>query len=65
LLRESARCGGGSDARVGLRCLGQTRVTPFPALTAADVERLSLPGKQIELVRGQLVVREPPGTRLG
>ena len=32
------------------------------ALTAADVERLSLPGKQVELVRGQLVVREPPGT---
>ncbi len=31
-------------------------------LTAADVERLSLPGKQVELVRGQLVVREPPGT---
>ena len=31
-------------------------------LTAADVERVSLPGKQVELVRGQLVVREPPGT---
>ena len=31
-------------------------------LTAADVERLSLPGKQVELVRGRLVVREPPGT---
>ena len=34
-------------------------------LTAADVERLSLPGKQVELVRGRLVVREPPGTRHG
>jgi Uma2 family endonuclease len=34
-------------------------------LTAADVERMSLPGKQIELVRGQLIVREPPGTRHG
>ena len=34
-------------------------------LTAADVERLALPGKQVELVRGQLVVREPPGTRHG
>ncbi len=26
---------------------------------------MSLPGKQVELVRGQLVVREPPGTRHG
>jgi Uma2 family endonuclease len=34
-------------------------------LTAADVERISLPGKQVELVRGQLLVREPPGTRHG
>jgi Uma2 family endonuclease len=34
-------------------------------LTAADVERLSLPDKQVELVRGRLVVREPPGTRHG
>jgi len=32
------------------------------ALTAADLERVSLPGKQVELVRGRLVVREPPGT---
>ena len=37
-------------------------VNTSAALTAADVERLSLPGKQVELVRGQLVVREPPGT---
>src|SRR2546425_13345931 len=34
-------------------------------LTAQDVERISLPGKVTELVRGQLVVREPPGTRHG
>src|SRR2546428_12651667 len=34
-------------------------------LTARDVERLSLPGKVTELIRGQLVVREPPGTRHG
>ncbi|HEU5261181.1 MAG TPA: Uma2 family endonuclease [Gemmatimonadales bacterium] len=33
-----------------------------PLLTAEDVERISLPGKQVELVRGRLVVREPPGT---
>ncbi len=37
-------------------------VAPPLILTAADVERLSLPGKQVELVRGRLVVREPPGT---
>jgi Uma2 family endonuclease len=36
-----------------------------PLLTAADIERLSLPDKQFELVRGRLLVREPPGTRHG
>jgi Uma2 family endonuclease len=37
-----------------------------PALfTAADVAGVSLPGKSVELVRGHLVVREPPGTRHG
>lgn len=35
------------------------------ALTARDVESVSLPGKLVELVRGQLVVSEPPGTRHG
>lgn len=34
-------------------------------MTAADVERLSIPDKQVELIRGRLVVREPPGTRHG
>src|SRR5205809_4685481 len=33
-----------------------------PVLTAADVERISIPGKVTELIRGRLVVREPPGT---
>ena len=33
-----------------------------PLLTAAQVERVSIPGKQVELVRGSLVVREPPGS---
>ncbi len=37
-------------------------VSPSPLLTAVDVERISIPDKQVELVRGQLVVREPPGT---
>src|SRR6266550_1264839 len=30
-------------------------------LTAQDVERISLPGKVTELIRGHLVVRERPG----
>jgi hypothetical protein len=38
--------------------------TPSPFLTAADVERLSLPDKLFELVRGRLIVREPPWLRL-
>jgi Uma2 family endonuclease len=33
-----------------------------PLLTAEDVERLSIPDKRVELVRGRLIVREPPGT---
>ena len=37
-------------------------VSSPPLLTAADVERISIPGKVAELVRGRLVVREPPGT---
>jgi Uma2 family endonuclease len=37
-------------------------VSTYAALTAADVERLSVPGKQVELVRGRLIVREPPST---
>ena len=31
-------------------------------LTAEEVERISIPGKVTELVRGRLVVRDPPGT---
>lgn len=31
-------------------------------MTALELERLSLPDKQVELVRGRLVVREPPGS---
>ena len=37
-------------------------VEAAPLLTAKDVERIDIPGKQVELVRGRLVVREPPGT---
>ena len=42
------------------------RAVSTPALlTAEDVERISLPGKQVELVRGRLIVREPPGSYHG
>lgn len=34
-------------------------------MTAEELERLDLPGKATELIRGQLIVREPPGTRHG
>ena len=34
-------------------------------MTAEQLEHLHLPGKSTELVRGQLVVREPPGTYHG
>lgn len=31
-------------------------------MTAEELERVSIPGKVTELIRGQLIVREPPGT---
>lgn len=34
-------------------------------MTAEQLERFDLPGKSTELVRGRLVVREPPGTHHG
>src|SRR3982751_303845 len=34
-------------------------------LTAEELSTVALPGKATELVRGHLVVREPPGTRHG
>lgn len=41
-------------------------VVPFgEMMTAEQLERVQLPGKSTELVRGQLVVREPPGTYHG
>ena len=41
-----------------------TTLTSTP-ITAEELARLSTPGKSVELVRGQLMVREPPGTRHG
>jgi Uma2 family endonuclease len=34
-------------------------------VTAEELLRLELPGQSTELVRGRLIVREPPGTRHG
>jgi Uma2 family endonuclease len=34
-------------------------------MTAEELERLYIPGKITELVRGRLIVREPPGTNHG
>lgn len=34
-------------------------------MTAEELERLDIPGKVTELVRGRLIVREPPGTYHG
>lgn len=34
-------------------------------ITAEDLARTSIPGKCVELVRGYLIVREPPGTLQG
>jgi Uma2 family endonuclease len=34
-------------------------------MTAEEVERISIPGKVTELIRGRLIVREPPGTHHG
>lgn len=34
-------------------------------MTAEELQRVHLPGKSTELVRGRLVVREPPGTYHG
>jgi Uma2 family endonuclease len=37
----------------------------LPLLTAEDILQMSFPGKSVELVRGRLVVREPPSTKHG
>ncbi|HEY9516242.1 MAG TPA: Uma2 family endonuclease [Gemmatimonadaceae bacterium] len=34
-------------------------------MTADELERVSIPGKSTELIRGRLIVREPPGTLHG
>lgn len=48
---------------------GDTATMPSEArldlMTAEELERFDLPGKSTELVRGRLIVREPPGTYHG
>jgi Uma2 family endonuclease len=39
--------------------------TPAGLMTAEELERVSIPGKVTELIRGRLVVREPPSTLHG
>ena len=41
------------------------RSMPAPLVTADELLHLHIPDKQVELVRGVLVVREPPGFRHG
>jgi Uma2 family endonuclease len=41
------------------------RVRPAPLITADELLEMSIPDKQVELVRGKLFVREPPGPRHG
>src|SRR5258705_12543908 len=40
-------------------------VSTSALVTAEEIQRISLPGKVTELVRGRLIVREPPGTHHG
>jgi Uma2 family endonuclease len=40
-------------------------MTAEKTMTADELCRSSIPGKRLELVRGRLVVREPPSTRHG
>jgi hypothetical protein len=39
-----------------------TKTMAESLMTADDLLRLPLPRKQTELIRGRVVVREPPGT---
>ncbi|MGQ0643247.1 MAG: Uma2 family endonuclease [Gemmatimonadaceae bacterium] len=41
------------------------QLMPPPAMTAEELLNLHLPDRQVELVRGVLVVREPPGLQHG
>jgi Uma2 family endonuclease len=65
------RGGGEADLMPVARSFGEGIVMAMPAesmahlLTAEELERVDIPGKSTELVRGRLLVREPPSTRHG
>ena len=61
---------GPGDVTVKLRsCVAEGDGVSMPSVshlvTAEQLPGISLPGKSIELIRGALVVREPPSTRHG
>jgi Uma2 family endonuclease len=46
--------------------MGMPNADTMPdVMTAEELERVSIPGKSTELIRGRLVVSEPPGTNHG
>lgn len=45
--------------------VGRSGIPGAEIMTAEQLERVQIPGKSTELVRGQLIVREPPGTYHG
>jgi Uma2 family endonuclease len=45
--------------------MGMPADAAAPLMTSEELERLDLPDKSTELVRGRLIVREPPGTEHG
>jgi Uma2 family endonuclease len=47
------------------KCAYTRRVRTAPLITAEELLEMSIPDKQVELVRGRLFVREPPGPRHG
>ena len=55
------QCGG----RTGKFLIAMSQATQQPYVTAEQLESLHLPDASAELVRGQLLVREPPSTRHG
>jgi Uma2 family endonuclease len=63
LVDRALMCGG----QIPLAMPAERAYTPSmpPVMTAHDLLRVGIPDKHVELVRGVLVVREPPGLRHG
>ena len=49
----------------GSDCVAMPARATSPTINAEELQRVVVPGKTTQLVRGQLLVREPPGTRHG